>query len=170
MTLCGPNFGYRPFSIKIPVDSNIRQVYLFKIMDTAIKIHPAANEKAFRAGRIFSETIPKGCDVLERLGRFAVENCVEHALVWVYGCVSPVALGVWDPVQEVSVTERYDGFFEFVSASGRIVQGENPQIHLTATCAGQDLKIVAGKIFSPTLSVTAQFDLMEISAQQPRSF
>lgn len=120
-------------------------------------------------GRIFSEAIPMGSDVLESIGRFALENGVENALVWVSGTVSPVTVGVWDPVQEVFVTERYEGFFEFVSASGRIVQGGNPQVFLTATCAGQDLKTVAGKIFSPTLSVNARFDLMEISTQPPRS-
>jgi predicted DNA-binding protein with PD1-like motif len=158
------------FCVKIPVDSNAGQVYLFKIMETAINISPQALQIFSGAGRIFSATIPSGCDVLENLVRLARENKVENALVWMRGCVSPVTLGVWDPVQEVSVTERYDGFFEFVSASGRIVQGDSPKVLLTATCAGQDLKNVAGKVFSPTLSVSAQFDLMEISVQQPRSF
>ncbi|MBI5844948.1 MAG: DNA-binding protein [Deltaproteobacteria bacterium] len=132
-------------------------------MDTAIKIQPQALENSARAGRIFSEAIPRGSDVVESLSRFALEKGVEKALVWVFGTVSPATVGVWDPVQEVSVTERYEGFFEFVSASGRIVQGDSSPVHLAATLAGCDLKIVAGKIFSPTRSLTVRFDMMEIA-------
>jgi len=141
-------------------------------MDTTIKTFPAAGKNASKAGRIFSESIPKGSDISESLAQFARANGISDALVWVFGCVSPATLGVWDPILEVSVTERYEGTFELVSASGRIVQGEKPQVFLTATCAGQDLKICAGKIFSPTRSLTARFDMMEIesNSQQARSF
>ncbi len=116
-----------------------------------------------RAGRLFSAGLEKDSDLVEGLFAFCRANGIESALAWLSGSVSPVTLGIYDPSQEVSATERYEGVHELVSASGRIIVRHGLEnAHLTASAAGLDGKLVGGRIFSPTRAVAVRFDLMEI--------
>lgn len=120
----------------------------------------------FSGGRLLLARLYRGADLLDAVEALCRKKFQDTALFAAAGNLTELTLGVYDPAQQVYVTERIEKPLELIACNGTVVSGDSrgrARAHVTA--ADLEGRVYAGRLFSPTRIVAAEVVLQALSGE-----
>jgi uncharacterized protein len=117
----------------------------------------------FRSGRIFLYRLPSGEDPSPGITDICFEERIETASFTLTGVLSTVTIGVYDPRQQVHITQTEEAAMEILCCAGNVsIKNDKPCIWATIALADQTGRILGGRLFSPSRSFAVEMTLQEL--------
>lgn len=118
-------------------------------------------------GRIRLARLNRHVDLLAAIESLCRKDGLDTVLFTVTGSITGAVFGVYDPCQQVYVTEQIEQPMTLVACTGNLVRnGARYWVQAHGTAADLDGRVHAGRLFSPTPVVAAEAVLQELSGHR----
>jgi predicted DNA-binding protein with PD1-like motif len=125
--------------------------------------------REYRCGRCILARFSGGEDLIGAIGALCSDHRVDTAAFTLSGTLASATYGVYDPDQQVYVTESEELSFEILSGSGTVCRGEKTSfVWANLALADRDGRVCGGRIFTPTKVFAVEIMLRELVGERAR--